>query len=225
VVIPLENFCNRDSHKLLCIVRRGKQLPLWEVEQIHVQYDVFQNIPWSILGFCLKKGEDAKHCVEVTLEGTVKSQGVESTIDIKGIWPCRKTNDLSIFETKLTSGQQFQIGLDLAEKTLKSLTLTTASEHSSGTEQTLVTDFQKQQFKVTLGVKNGSPRGTCVADLVEFFVLVQLSKECIPMMLEVKVDVMYKSTGFSNKQKNVQQREVYIYSGEEKDNIRNMLHA
>jgi len=218
-------------------------LPLWEVEQIHVQYDVFQNIPWSILGFCLKKGEDAKHCVEVTVEGTVKSQGVEYTIDIKvnsqilsfvteaihqgnqGIWPCRKTNDLSIFETKLTLGQQFQIGLDLAEKTLKSLTLTTASEHSSGTEQTLVTDFQKQQFKVTLGVKNGSPRGTCVADLVEFFVLVQLSKECIPMMLEVKVDVMYKSTGFSNKQKNVQQREVYIYSGEEKDNIRNMLHA
>jgi len=189
VVIPVENFRNMDNHKLLYIARMGKQLPLWEVEQIHVQYGVFLNIPWSILGFRLKKGEDAKHCVEVTVEGTVKSQGV----DIKGIWPSRKANDLSIFEMKYSSGRQFQIGLDLTEKTLTSLTLTMASEHSSRTGvigQTLVSDFQKQQFKVMLGVMKGSPSGMCVADLVEFFVLVQLSKEHIPMTFEVEANVV-----------------------------------
>jgi len=213
VVIPPEDFHNRDRHKLLCIFRKGKQLPLWKVEQAHVQYGVFLNIPWSILGFCLKKGKDAKCCVEVRVEGTVNSRGV----DIKGIWPPRKANDLCVFDTKHTSGQQFQIGLDSIAKALTSLTLTTASEYSSRTGQTLVPDFRKQQFEVTLGVKKGSPSGTCVADLVEFFVLVQLSKERIPMTLEVKANVVYRDLV---RKKEVQGRAVYVYSGEEKYDIR-----
>jgi len=149
----------------------------------------------------------------VKVEGTVKSQGV----DIKGIWPPRKANDLSLFETKHTSGRQFQIGLDSTAKALASLTLTTASEHSFQTGQTLVPDFRKQQFEVTLGVKKGSPRGTCVADLVEFFVLVQLSKERIPMTLEVKAKVVYKNLV---RRKEVQRRGECVYSGEEKCDIR-----
>jgi hypothetical protein len=143
----------------------------------------------------------------VKVEGTVKSQGVDIKVNSRitssvteaihqgsqGIWPPRKANDLSLFETKHTSGRQFQIGLDSMAKALASLTLTMVSEHSFQTGQTLVPDFQKQQFEVTLGVKKGSPRGTCVADLVEFFVLVQLSKERIPMTLEVKAKVVYKN--------------------------------
>jgi len=149
----------------------------------------------------------------VRVDGTVKSRGA----DIKGIWPSRKANDLSVFETKHSSGLNFQIGLDSTAKALTSFTLTTASEHCSKTGQTLVPDFEKQRFEVTLGIKKGSPSGMCVADLVEFFVLVQLSKERIPMTLEVTANVVYKDSLWK---KEVQGREVCVYSGEEKDDIR-----
>ncbi|KAF8230391.1 hypothetical protein L208DRAFT_1400610 [Tricholoma matsutake] len=213
VVVALRDLHNGDSHEMLRIVRTGKTLSLLEMVQIQIEYGVFQDIPWSILGFRLKKGEDAKGCAEVRVEGVVKSRDV----DIKGIWPPRKPNDLNVFETKHSSGGQFRIGLDSTAKALTSLALTTASEHTSITGQTLVTDFRKQQFEVTLGVKNGSPRGTCVADLVEFFVLVQLSKERNPMTLEVKANVVYRDLV---RKKQVQKREVYVYSGEEKYDIR-----
>jgi hypothetical protein len=171
-----------------------------------LRYGLFQDIPWSILGFRVKKGKDAKGCVKVTVEGMVKSRGVDIKVNShipsavteaiqqgsQGMWPSGKANDLSVIETKHTSGRQFQIGVDSTAKVLTSLTLTTALEHSFRTGQTLVTDFQKEQFEVTLGVKKGSPTGTCVADLVEFFVLVQLSKERIPMALEVKANVVYR---------------------------------
>jgi len=149
----------------------------------------------------------------VRVDGTVKSRGA----DIKGIWPPRKANDLSVFETKHTSGLSFQIGLDSTAKALTSLTLTTASEHCCKTGQTLVPDFEKQRFEVKLGIKKGSPSGMCVADLVEFFVLVQLSKERIPMTLEVTANVAYKDSLWK---KEVRGREVCVYSGEEKDDIR-----
>ena len=178
---------------------------------------MFQHIPWSILGFRLQKSKDAKDCVEVRVEGAIKSPGADIKVNShipssvaevihrgnQGIWPPRKANDLSVFETKHTSGLNFQIGLDSTAKALTSLTLTTASEHSSKTGQTLVPYFGKQGFKVTLGIKKGSPSGMCVADLVEFFVLVQLSKERIPMTLEVTANVVYK--GFLQK-KEVQGR-------------------
>src|ERR1700730_16502494 len=169
---------------------------------------MFQDIPWSILGFRLKKSKDAKDCVEVKVDGTVKSRGADIKVNShipssvaevihhgsQGIWPPRKANDLSVFETKHSSGLNFQIGLDSTAKALTSLTLTTASEHCSKTGQTLVPDFEKQRFEVKLGIKKGSPSGMCVADLVEFFVLVQLSKERIPMTLEVTANVAYKDS-------------------------------
>jgi hypothetical protein len=70
-------------------------------------------------------------------------------------------------------------------------------EHTFVTEQTLVPEFEKQRFEITLGVKKGSPHGTCVADLVEFYILVQLSKERAAMTLEVTANVVYK--GWSRK--------------------------
>ncbi|KAI5984571.1 hypothetical protein EDC04DRAFT_2615697 [Pisolithus marmoratus] len=66
-----------DARKLLCIVRKGKTLPLWEIEQIQIQYGVFQDIPWGILGFRLVKGKDAKDCVKVQVAGTIQSKGAE----------------------------------------------------------------------------------------------------------------------------------------------------
>lgn len=176
---------------------------------------MFQDIPWSILGFRLKKGKDAKDCVEVMVEGTVESNGA----DIKGIWPPRKPNDLIEFDMKHTSGGQFQIGLDSTGKALASLTRTTATEHSSKAGQTLIPSFQKHQFEVTLGVKEGSPGGTCVADYVEFFVLVQLRKERIPMMLEVKANVVYRDLVWNKK---VPGGKPCFYSGEEEHDIRRM---
>jgi len=66
-------------------------------------------------------------------------------------------------------------------------------EHTFVTGQTLVPEFEQQRFEIMLGVKKGSPHGTCVADLVEFYILVQLSKERAAMALEVTANVVYKA--------------------------------
>ena len=42
---------------------------------------MFQDIPWSILGFRLKKGKDTKDCVEVIVEGTVESNGADIKVN------------------------------------------------------------------------------------------------------------------------------------------------
>ena len=76
-----------------------------------------------------------------------------------------------------------------------SLTLTNGSEYTSEGGQTLLPDFKSDSFEVTLGVDGGSPRGTQVADLVEFFVLVQLSEERLPMNFDVAAKATYKAFG------------------------------
>ena len=68
----------------------------------------------------------------------------------------------------------------MTAKALTSLDLTNASEYTSEVGQTLFSDFKPDSFEVKLGVQEGSPRRTRVTDLVEFFVLVQLSKERLP---------------------------------------------
>jgi hypothetical protein len=42
-----------------------------------LRYGLFHDIPWSILGFRLKKGVDKKDCLEVRVEGIVKSRGAD----------------------------------------------------------------------------------------------------------------------------------------------------
>ena len=43
---------------------------------------MFQDIPWSILGFRLKKGKDAKDCIEVMVEGTFEeSNGADIKVN------------------------------------------------------------------------------------------------------------------------------------------------
>ena len=74
-----------------------------------------------------------------------------------------------------------------------SLTLTNGSEYTSEVGQTLLPDFKPNSFEVTLGVEKGSPRGTHVTDLVEFFVLVQLSEERLAMKLEVEAKATFKA--------------------------------
>ena len=64
--------------------------------------------------------------------------------------------------------------------------------------QTLFPDFKPDSFEVTLGVQEGSPSGTHVTDLVEFFVLVQLSEERLPMNLEVAAKATFKAFPFNN---------------------------
>ncbi|KAI6045289.1 hypothetical protein EDC04DRAFT_2598869 [Pisolithus marmoratus] len=216
VGVQLDNLHNDDARKLLCIVRKGETLPLWEIEQIQIQYGVFQDIPWGILGFRLVKGKDAKDCVKVQVVGTIQSKGAE--IKCQGIWPPRKANDLAVFQTKFTTGRHFQLQLDSLAKALTSFTpTTTTTEHTAETGQTLVPEFRQHQFEVTLGIKKGSPSGTCVADLAEFYILVQLSKEHIPVVLEVTANVVYRVFLLKNV---VQGREVCVYSGEEKEDIR-----
>jgi hypothetical protein len=101
------------------------------------------------------------------------------------------------YPTKHTSGRQaqFQIGFDATARTLASLSLTDALEYDFETGQRLDTIFEEKRFEVSLSIDKHSPRGTCIADLVEFFILVQLNEERMPMTLEVTAHVAYRDWG------------------------------
>ena len=88
---------------------------------------------------------------------------------------------------------QFKLGLDTTAKILTSLDLTTTSEYTGEVGQTLLSDFEAGCFEVKLDVQKGSPRGTRVTNLVEFFVLVQLSEVRLPMKLELETEATSKA--------------------------------
>jgi hypothetical protein len=104
---------------------------------------------------------------------------------------------LSRYQTKYTLGRQtqFQIGVDTNAQALASFSLSDALEHNFETGQRLDTTFEGKRFEVSLGVEKRSPRGTCIADLVEFFVLVQLNEERMPETLEITANVTYRDWG------------------------------
>ena len=74
-----------------------------------------------------------------------------------------------------------------------SLNLTNTSTYNSEVGQTLLPHFDSDSFEVKLGVQKGSPRGTHVTDLVEFFVLVQLDDERLRMNLKVETKGTFKA--------------------------------
>jgi hypothetical protein len=174
------------------------------------RYGTLEHIPWSVLGFRLIKGDDKMDCVAVKVEGTF--HGEDLTIKVtftsypkmqsftwvsQGIWPHKQPNLLVRYPTKHTSGRQtqFQIGFNAKANALVSFSLTDALEHSFETGQRLDTMFEAKRFEVSLSIDKHSPRGTCVADLVEFFVLVELNEKRMPMTLEVAADVTYRHWG------------------------------
>ena len=79
-----------------------------------------------------------------------------------------------------------------------SLKLTDTSEYTSEVGQTMLPTFKSDSFEVKLGVQKGSPRGTRVTKLVEFFVLVQLSDARLPMKLQVAAKATFKAFLFNN---------------------------
>ncbi|KAG6915468.1 hypothetical protein DXG01_011335 [Tephrocybe rancida] len=204
---------NDDARELLSITRDGHALPLWRLDQIQIQYGVCRAVPWSILGFQLEKGKDTKDCIKVELKATIESQGAT----VKGIWPHRTANALTRFPTKHTSQTQFQIGIDSTGQVATSLGLTDALEHASETGQTLLPAFTTDGFEAVLGVDKRSPRGTYVAELIEVFVLLQLSEERQPITLQVTSNVTYKSRF---QMKTVSGSKVLVCSGKEKDDIK-----
>ncbi|KAG6917172.1 hypothetical protein DXG01_003608 [Tephrocybe rancida] len=208
----LTDLLNDDPRDLLHITCKDMTSPLWKIERIQTQYGVFQShystVPWCILGFRLKKGEDKNRSVRVEVKGTLESHGAT----IKGIWPRQAANSLSRFPTTHTLQTQFKIGVDMSGKALTSFGLTDTVEHSSETGQTLLPSFTKGAFEVVLGVDKGSPRGTYVAELVEFFVLLQLEEEREPVTMHIASGVSYKSYGFWTQEASA--------SGKEKEDIR-----
>ena len=112
----------------------------------------------------------------------------------QGIWPHKQPNMLIRYQTKHTSGRQaqFQIGVDPKAQALVSFSLSDALEHSIETGQRLDTTFEGKRFEVSLSVEKHSPHGTSIADLVEFFVLVQLNEERMPVTLEITANVTYR---------------------------------
>ena len=102
-------------------------------------------------------------------------------------------NALERYPTTHSSQTQFQIGIDTKAKALISLKLTNTSEYTSEVGQTLLPEFKSDGFEVTLGIQKGSPRRTQVTDLVEFFVLVQLNDERLPMKLKVEAKGTFKA--------------------------------
>ncbi|KAG6905718.1 hypothetical protein DXG01_001142 [Tephrocybe rancida] len=214
----LTDLLNDNPRDLLHITCKGMTLPLWKIERIQTQYGVFQPphpiVPWCILGFRLKKGEDKNRSVRVEVKGTLESHGAT----IKGIWPRQTANSLSRFPTTQTRQTQFKIGVDMSGKALTSFGLTEAVEHLSETGQTLLPSFTKEAFEVVLGVDKGSPRGTYVAELVEFFVLLQLEEERQPVTMQITSAVLYKSYCFWTQE--VSASKVLVSSGKEEEDIR-----
>lgn len=82
--------------------------------------------------------------------------------------------------------------------------LTDDKEYHVEAGQTLGSHHDQDGFRLSLGVDKHSPSGTCVTDLVEFFILLKLDKDRQKASMELNVEVEYKQWGWFTKK--VEQR-------------------
>jgi hypothetical protein len=102
---------------------------------------------------------------------------------------------------------QFRIGFDKTTDAIVSFGLMNGLEYSFLTGQSLDTKFEGKRFEVSLGVEKNSPRGTYVADFVEFFILVQVDREQMPMKLEVTTSVTYERSAVLAEEEDIRNEE------------------
>ena len=69
-----------------------------------LRYGKFQEIPWSILGFRLRKEEGTKDCVKLRIRGALEGQGAKIKVKFSPVF-CNGNYSMRVRQSGLT-GQQ-----------------------------------------------------------------------------------------------------------------------